>query len=42
MSGCIGASMDSRYSGTRRGTGGIRGHLEACRGVGAIWGYQGV
>ena len=36
--GCIGAGREYRYSGTRRGIGGIMGHLGVLKGVGAIKG----
>ena len=39
--GVLGASRDSRYSGTRRGIGGIR-TLGAPMGCRAVWGHQGV
>ena len=42
----MGASRDSRYSGARRGIGGIRKYWGAARGAGAImgasWGIRGV
>ena len=37
--GVLGASRDSRYSGTRKGVGGVRA-LGLLRGVGAVWGCQ--
>ena len=39
--------MECRYSGTRKGIGGIRGFLkgvegcQGCRGVGGVWGVLG-
>ena len=52
MSGCIGASRDSRYSGTRRGVGGIKsigkllggvdGHLGCQRVSGSVGDVRGI
>ena len=38
--GCIGAGRECRYSGARKGIGGIRGHLRLLGGVGAIRGVR--
>ena len=40
VSGCIGASRNSWYLGTRKGIGAL-GHWEAPRGVWVIWGIRG-
>ena len=42
--GCIGAGRECRFSGARRGIGGIRGHLGIPRVLGSWshWGHQGV
>ena len=36
--GVLGAGRECRYSGVRRGIGGIRGHFGALRGIGVIRG----
>ena len=38
--GCIGAGRECRYSGARKGIGGIRGPLGALRVVGGVGGHQ--
>ena len=40
--GVLGTGRECRYSGTRRGIGGIRGHWGLPRGVGAVRVCQGV
>ena len=40
--GVLGASRDSRYSGTRRGIGDIRGHWGILGGVGGCLGASGI